>query len=121
MQTNDGGTPSNIKKLLTSHQQLLRGRIQEYLVPVIMCSVCATDPNKNARALLRRHSMCPRVLESLGKLMLANASDVNFNLVGYMIHVPLEKDRVFYANFWKHQALLIEGCYLKRGLTILQI
>ena len=75
----------------------------------------------NARTLLRTYSQCPHVVEELGKLGSAVASDVEFNVIGYTMHVPLDKDRVFYAFFWEYQGRLIEDCRRRRGLLIVQV
>ena len=73
--------------------------------------VLACDPSANARTLLRTHSQCLCVVEDLGKLARAVASNVKFNVIGYTMHVPLDEDRFFNANFWEYQGRpLIEDC-----------
>ena len=61
--------------------------------------VLACDPSANARTLLRTHSQCLCVVEDLGKLARAVASNVEFNAIGYTLHMPLDEDRIFYAIF----------------------
>ena len=87
--------------------------------PLDVVLVC--DPNVNARTLIRTHLQCPSVVEDLGKLEGVVASDVKFNVIEYTMHVPLDKDRVFYAHFWEYQGCLIEDYRRRRGLLIVQI
>ena len=83
--------------------------------------VLACDPNANARTLLRTHAQCPRVVEDLSKLARAVASNFEFNVIGYTMQVPLDEDRIFYANFLEYQIRLIEDCRQRRGLLIVQV
>ena len=80
--------------------------------------VLVSNPNEYARTLTRIHSSYPCILEDLGKLLLANAFDVKSNVVGYIMHVPPDEDRVLYANVWRFQEALINSCRLYRDLII---